>query len=373
MIKEAIAKLIEGIDTSTAPNRGLKAADKSAGSVSTLSIPRALARGSRRVDLTRDEARQVMEEIMTGQATMAQISAYLVAMRLKGEAIDEITGSAEIMRRHATKISYEGKGLLDTCGTGGDKSHTFNISTISALVAAGAGATVAKHGNRAVSSKCGSADLLKELGVNIEANVAVVEKCLKEIGIAFLFAPLLHESMKHAAPVRREIGIRTIFNILGPMTNPAGARHHLLGVFNPDLTKPLATALGELGSKHVLVVCGKDGLDEITTTAETAVAELKNGKVKTYKVRPADFGIKKAKLVDLKGADPASNAKLTIELLKGKIGPQRDIVILNAGAALYAADIAKSIKEGIKLAEASIDSGKAMKKLEGLKRLTNAG
>ena len=200
MIKEAIAKLIDGID------------------------------------LKQGEARSVMEEIMTDQATAAQISAYLVAMRLKGETIDEITGSAEIMRQHATKIIYEGKYILDTCGTGGDKSHTFNISTVSAFVAAGAGAVVAKHGNRAVSSKCGSADLLKELGINIEAKPAVVQNCLNKIGIAFLFAPLLHESMRYAVPVRREIGIRTIFNILGPMTNPAGARHHLLGVFDRDLT-----------------------------------------------------------------------------------------------------------------------------------------
>lgn len=334
-------------------------------------IKEAIGKLIEKADLTRDEASQVMEEIMTGQATMAQVSAYLVAMRAKGETIDEITGSAEIMRKHATRIAYEGDKLLDTCGTGGDKSHTFNISTISALVAAGAGAVVAKHGNRAVSSSCGSADLLKELGVNIEANVAVVEKCLKEIGIAFLFAPLLHESMKHAAPVRREIGIRTIFNILGPMTNPAGARHHLLGVFNADLTKPLALSLARLGSKHVLVVCGKDGLDEITTTSETLISELKNGKVNTYKVKPSDFGIKKAKPSDLKGGDVVFNAKLTLELLNGRKGPQRDIVVLNAGAAIYAADIAKNIKSGIKLAEESIDSGKALEKLQGLKKVSN--
>lgn len=334
-------------------------------------IKEAIGKLIEKVDLTRDEARQVMEEIMTGRATPAEISAYLVAMRAKVETIDEIIGSAEIMRMHATRIAYEGDKLLDTCGTGGDKSHTFNISTISALVAAGAGAVVAKHGNRAVSSKCGSADLLKELGVNIEAKPEVVERCLREAGIAFLFAPLLHESMKYAAPVRREIGIRTIFNILGPMTNPAGARHHLLGVFNADLTKPLALSLARLGSKHVLVACGKDGLDEITTTSETVISELKNGKVNTYKVKPSDFGIKKAKPSDLKGGDAAYNAKLTLELLSGKKGSQRDIVVLNAGAALYAADIAKDIKAGIKLAEESIDSGKALKKLQGLKRISN--
>lgn len=260
---------------------------------------------------------------------------------------------------------------MDTFGTGGDKRHTFNISTISAFVAAGAGAVVAKHGNRAVSSKCGSADLLKELGVNIEAKAEVVEKCLNQIGIAFLFAPLLHASMKYAAPVRREIGIRTIFNILGPMTNPACARHHLLGVFNEQITKTLANSLAELGSRHVLVVCGKDGLDEITTTAESVISELKNGRVKTYTVKPGDFGIKKAKPVDLKGADCAFNAKLTMDLLNGKKGPQRDIIVLNAGAALYASDIAKDIKTGISLAEESIDTKSAMRKLEQLKGMTN--
>jgi len=334
-------------------------------------IKDAIAKLVDRIDLSRVEAGQVMQEIMKGEATMAQISAYLVAMRLKGETIDEITGSAEIMRQYAVKIAPKSNKLLDTCGTGGDRSHTFNISTVSAIVASGAGAVVAKHGNRAVSSMCGSADLLKELGVNIEAKPGVMQRCLDEIGIAFLFAPLLHESMKYAAPVRREIGIRTIFNLLGPMTNPAGAKHHLLGVFNINLTEALAKVLAKLGSKHVLVVSGKDGLDEITTTGETIISELKNGKVKTYKIKPADFGIKKAKPADLKGRDAAFNAKLTLDILKGKKGPQRDIVILNAGAAIYAADIAKNIKQGIKLARESIDSASAMNKLEGLKKLTN--
>lgn len=322
-------------------------------------------------DLSLNEAKQAMQEIMRGEATVAQIAAYLVALRLKGETIDEIVGSAEIMRQCATKIASGKMNLLDTCGTGGDRSYTFNISTISAIVAAGAGAIVAKHGNRAVSSMCGSADLLKELGVNIEARPEIMHKCLNQIGIAFLFAPLLHESMKYAAPVRREIGIRTIFNILGPMTNPAGARHHLLGVFNAGLTEPLAKALAKLGSKHVLVVAGKDGLDEITTTSETIISELKKGSVKTYKVKPGDFGIKKAKPSDLKGRDVSFNAKLTMDILNGKKGAQRDIVILNAGAALYAADLAKNIKQGVKLAAQSIDSGRAKLKLEALKRMTN--
>lgn len=334
-------------------------------------IKEAIAKLIERNDLTRDEAAAVMEEIMTGRADVSQISAFLVAMRMKGETSQEITGCAQIMRKHATKITYEGAHLLDTCGTGGDKSRTFNISTVSAFVAAGAGAVVAKHGNRAVSSNCGSADLLKELAVNIEAGPDVVEKCLRQIGIAFLFAPLLHESMRYAAPVRRQIGIRTIFNILGPMTNPAGARHHLLGVFNPALTKLLAEVTKTLGSQHVLVVCGEDGLDEITTTGETLIAELNYGKIETYKIHPKDFGIKTAKPADLKGADSAFNAKLALDILKGSKGPQRDIVLLNAGAALYAADIAKDIKEGIKLAAEAIDTGKAMEKLEQLKKMTN--
>jgi len=334
-------------------------------------IKEAISKLIERIDLTNEEARQVMEEIMTGQATMAQISAYLVAMRMKGETIDEITDSAQVMRNHAAKIAYKGNNILDTCGTGGDGSFTFNISTVSALVASGAGAIVAKHGNRAVSSECGSADLLKELGVNIEAKQVVLEKCLRQAGIAFLFAPLLHESMKYAAPVRREIGVRTIFNILGPMTNPAGARHHLLGVFNWKLTKPLAQVMNKLGSKHVLVVAGEDGLDEITTISKTIISELKNGKVKTYKVSPSDFGIKKSKPSDLKGADVVTNAKMALEILNGAKGPKRDIVVLNAAAALYADDIAKNIKQGIKLAEESIDTGRAMAKLEDLKKLTN--
>lgn len=324
-----------------------------------------------RVDLTREETEKVFEEIMTGVATPPQIAAFITALRMKGETIEEISGAAYIMRKHATIINVDKEKLLDTCGTGGDGKHTFNISTVSAFVACGGGLTVAKHGNKSVSSKCGSADLLKELGVNIKASVQVVEKCLSEIGIGFLFAPLLHGAMKYAAPVRREIGIRTIFNILGPLTNPARACNQLLGVYDGSLAKPLANVLGKLGSRHSLVVYGSDGMDEVSTTAETLVCELKDGKVNSFRIKPEDFGIPRAKAEDLTGNDAAFNARIFQEVLEGVKGPRRDIVILNAGCAIYAGDGAKDIKEGIKLAEQSIDSGVALKKLTLLKEYTN--
>lgn len=335
MIKEAIAKLVKGIDLSQA------------------------------------EIESAMEEIMTGQALPTQIASFLTAMRMKGETIDEIAGAASIMRKHATKIKTKHSRLLDTCGTGGDEAHTFNVSTIAAFVVAGAGIPVAKHGNRCVSSKCGSADLLKALGVNIDIEPEVVSKCIDEIGIGFLFAPLLHKAMQYAIGPRREIGIRTIFNILGPMTNPAGATHQLLGVYDGELVEPIAKALGKLGSQHALVVHGLDGLDEVTTTDETQVSELKDGKVKSFKISPTDFGIKKANPKDLKGGDCDYNIKITMDILNGKEGPQLDIAVLNAGCAIYSADAAEDIGEGIKLARKSIASNSALKKLEQLKEFTN--
>lgn len=324
-----------------------------------------------KVDLTREETEKVFEEIMTGVATPSQIAALITALRIKGETIEEIAGAAAIMRKHAKIINVDKEKLLDTCGTGGDGKHTFNISTISAFVACGGGLTVAKHGNKSVSSKCGSADLLKELGVNIEASTEVVEKCLSEIGIGFLFAPLLHGAMKYAMPVRREIGIRTIFNILGPLTNPAGALNQLLGVYDENLVERLANVLGKLGSRHSLVVHGLDGMDEVSTTAETLVCELKDGKLNSFKIKPEDFGIPRAKAEDLTGSDAAFNARIFHEVLEGAKGPRRDIVLLNAGCAIYAGDGAKDIKEGIKLAEQSIMSGAALKKLTLLKEYTN--
>lgn len=334
-------------------------------------IREATAKIIERIDLTREEQELVFEEIMTGGATPSQIAAFITALRIKGETVEEITGAAHIMRKHATKINVDKKKLLDTCGTGGDSKDTFNISTISAFVACGAGLTVAKHGNRSVSSRCGSADLLKELGVNIEASLDVVKKCLVEIGIGFLFAPLLHGAMKYATPVRREIGIRTIFNILGPLTNPAGAANQLLGVYDKDLVEPLTDVLRRLGSRHCLVVHGLDGMDEITTTGETLVCELKDNRINSFKIKPEDFGIPKAEAEDLNGGDASFNAQLSREVLEGKKGPQRDIVIFNAGCAIYAGDGARDIEEGIRLAKRSIDSGAALKKLTLLKEYTN--
>ena len=322
-------------------------------------------------DLTESEMIEVMNEIMTGAASPGQIGAFITALRIKGETVAEITGAARVMREKVTKIEVRDKKVVDTCGTGGDETMTFNISTAAALVAAGAGLTVAKHGNRSVSSRSGSADVLKALGVNIEAEVKRVEECLKEIGIGFLFAPMLHGAMKYAAPVRREIGIRTIFNILGPLTNPAGARCQVIGVYDDSLTDVLGKVLANLGSEHAFVVRGEDGLDEITLAAETKVTELKNGALRTYHIKPEDFGFKRCKLEDLKGGDPAQNAEIIRAILKGKKGPQQDIVLLNAAAAIAAGGMANSIEEGIAAARGSIDSGAALDKLNKLVEMTN--
>ena len=335
-------------------------------------IREAIAKLVKCEDLSKNEMELAMEEIMTGQALPTQIAAFLTAMRIKGETIDEITGGAETMRRHATKIKTRHPVVLDTCGTGGDECQTFNVSTITAFVVAGAGVIVAKHGNRSVSSRCGSADLLKALGVNIDAEEQTVSKCIDETGIGFLFAPALHKAMQYAIGPRKEIGIRTIFNILGPMTNPAGATNQLLGVYDPGLTELIAKALGRLGSTHALVVHGKDGLDEVTTTDKTMISELKGGRVKTYEISPRDFGIKKAKAGDLKGGEPAENAKIAMDILSGEKGPKYDIVVLNAGCAIYAADKALSIKEGIRSAEESLESGLALEKLQALKEAASS-
>lgn len=334
-------------------------------------IKESIAKLVRSEDLSKPEIELSMEEIMTGQALPSQIASFLTAMRMKGETLDEIVGAASVMRKHATKIKTRHPVILDTCGTGGDESHTFNVSTVSAFVVAGAGIAVAKHGNRSVSSNCGSADLLKTLGVNIDAQERAVSRCLDEIGIGFLFAPMLHKAMQYAIGPRREIGIRTIFNILGPLTNPANATHQLLGVYDYKLTRPVAEALGRLGSVHALVVHGDDGLDEVTTTDSTQVSELKDGSVTNYEITPKEFGIKMSKPADLKGGDISQNAKIALAVLSGDKGPHRDIVLMNAGCAIYAADGARSIKEGIKIAEESIDSGQGLKKLEQLKEVTS--
>lgn len=325
-----------------------------------------------RKDLKKEEAFKVIEEIMQGKASPVQIAAFLVALRMKNETALEITGAALAMRQFVKRINIPSKVILDTCGTGADQRHTFNISTISAFVAAGCGIVVAKHGNRAVSSHCGSADLLEGLGININIDEKKVEECLKEVGIGFLFAPKLHPAMQYAQGVRKELGIRTIFNLLGPLTNPAFATHQLLGVYNEKLLKVFAGVLKNLGIKHGLVVCGLDGLDEITTTTGTLICELKKGKISSYKISPSDFGIKKSRLKDLLGGDTKANIQIAQDVLQGIKGPKRDIVLLNAGCAIYAADRASSIKEGIELAKESIDSGAAFKKLEALKQFTNS-
>ena len=323
--------------------------------------------------LTQAEATGVMGGIMSGESTSAQIGAFLIALRIKGETVDEIAGCAEAMRGKATRITTRHSSVVDTCGTGGDNSSTFNISTTAAFVLAGAGLCIAKHGNRAMSSRCGSADVLKSLGINLDLTPEQVGRCLDEVGIGFLFAPMLHTAMKHALGPRREIGTRTVFNVLGPLTNPAGAHRQLIGVYSPNLTDTLAEVLLRLGSERALVVHGSDGLDEITTTGETKVSELRDGMVQTYPIQPEDFGLKRASLQDLKGDDEETNAKILTDVLKGAEGPKRDVVLLNAAAGITAGGSASDIGEGISIARDSIDSGRAMKKLEGLRKMSNAG
>jgi len=323
--------------------------------------------------LSRQEAEAAMEQILTGQATPSQIAALAVALRMKGETVDELAGFAHVMRQKATHVPHQDPDVLDTCGTGGDGSNTFNISTTVALVAAGAGVRVAKHGNRAMSSQAGSADLLHELGVKIDLDAQGVGRCIDEIGIGFMLAPAMHGAMKHAGPTRKEIGVRTFFNLLGPLSNPAGAKRQLVGVFEGDFVEPVAAVLAQLGAERAWVVHGLDGLDELTTTDDTRVAEVKDGKVRSFYVSPQELGLELADPKDLKGGDPAMNAALTLAVLKGGSGPRRDIVLLNAAAALVVAGKAASLKEGLPLAAQSIDSGAALKKLEDLKRLSNAG
>jgi len=334
-------------------------------------IKEAIAKVTANRNLTEAEAETAMREIMQGEATDAQIAAYITGLRMKGETVEEITGSARVMREKAVHVKLNAPFQVDTCGTGGDMSHTFNISTTAAFVVASAGVAVAKHGNRSVSSKSGSADVLQALGINIEIPSHRVEECLSEVGIAFLFAPLMHQAMKFAIGPRREIGIRTVFNLLGPLTNPAGVTSQIMGVYSADLTGMLARVLGNLGSTHAYVVHGMDGLDEITTTDRTKVSELRDGEVNDYFIHPSDFDLPAGTPADLKGGDAKANAVLTLEVLKGEKGPKRDIVVLNAAAGLAAAGKAKDIRDGVRIAAESIDSGAALKKLEELKKFTN--
>ncbi len=330
-------------------------------------IQEAIKQLFRQKDLSGDLMEAVMEEIMTGKTDTSQIVSFLAALNKKGETADEITAAASVMRRHVTRIHVDKEPLLDTCGTGGDRKGIFNVSTASAFVASACGITVAKHGNRSVSSSCGSADILEALGININMPADKIEKCLNDLGIAFLFAPNLHPAMKYAIPARKQIGTRTIFNILGPLTNPAGATHQLVGVYERHWTNILATVLKNLGTVHALVVHSEDGLDEIATTANTFVCEEYKGKLDNYEINPEDFGFSEVKLEDLKGGSISDNVKIMLDVLSGKSGPHRDIVILNAAAAIYVCDKTKTIKEGISLASESIDSGRALKKLELLK------
>ena len=317
-------------------------------------------------DLREAEMMAVMEEIMEGVATPAQIAAFITALRIKGETVEEVTGAARIMRQKATRIDARSSVVVDTCGTGGDGRNTFNISTTAAFVVAAAGLTVAKHGNRAVSSGCGSADVLEALGVNIDAGPEIVEECLQEIGIGFLFAPRLHGAMKHAIGPRREIGIRTIFNMLGPLTNPAGATSQLIGVYDPRLTEMFAGVLKNLGAKRAFVVHGADGLDEATVTGETRVSELKEGLVTTYNIDPVDLFGELFPAVDLLGGNAETNARITREVLTGGGGARRRIVVLNAALAIVAGGKAGTLRDGIGTAEARIDGGAALQKLDAL-------
>jgi anthranilate phosphoribosyltransferase len=335
----------------------------------TIDIKRAIDITSRFGHLQGHEAEVVMNQIMAGAASESQIGAYLMALRMKGETRSEITGSARAMRANATRIpvSTPPEKLLDTCGTGGDRSGTFNISTTVAFVAAGAGIPVAKHGNRASTSKCGSADVLEALGVNIDLTPEQAGKSVDEIGIGFLYARSLHPAMKYVAAARRDMGVRTIFNILGPITNPAGAQRQLMGVFASDLTTFLAQVLSDLGAKSAMIVSGYGGLDELTTTGPNTVAHYLDGEVDTYPLDPTDYGFSPASIKDLLGDDAATNAAILRGVLSGSVtDSKRDVVLLNGGAALYAGGAASDLKDGIKLAKDSIDSGKALEKLDAL-------
>jgi len=334
-------------------------------------IREAILKVSRKEDLTYDEAYTTMDEIMSGEASEIQMSSYLTAMSMKGETIDEITASAEAMRNHCVRLLNDVEAL-EIVGTGGDGSNTFNISTTSSIVISAAGVPVSKHGNRSASSKCGAADVLEELGVNINIPPEKSVECLKKHNICFLFAQNYHIAMKYVAGVRKELGIRTIFNILGPLTNPAGATMQVLGVYDKELVEPLANVLNNLGVKSALSVYGVDGMDEISASDKTCVCEIKDGETKSYEIDPMDFGFEKCRKEDLVGGVPKENAQITLDILKGQKGPKRNAVVLNSAAGLYVAGVVESIKDGVKIAEEIIDSGKALTQLEKFIEFTNS-
>ncbi len=333
-------------------------------------IREAIEKVVKRIDLTEAEMREVFEEIMSGKAESSEIAAFLDALRKKGETVEEITVAAKVMREKALRINVGNNTILDTCGTGGSPISTFNISTTAAFVACGLDVKVAKHGNRSASCQCGSADVLEALGVKIDIAPDRVGKCIKEVGIGFMFAPVFHAAMKYAAAPRKELGGKTIFNILGPLSNPAGATHQVIGVYDAKLTEIMAGVLKNLGSKRAFVVCGMDGLDEITITDRTKISELDKGKVRTYYVTPEDFGAKRARLEDLKGAGPKENAEIILSVLKGEHSARRDIVLANASAGLVCVGRAKDFKVGFNLAAESVDSGRALDKLSKLVEFT---
>jgi anthranilate phosphoribosyltransferase len=322
------------------------------------------------ISLSQSEMVECMNEIMEGNATDAQIGAFLTALRIKGETVEEITGAARVMREKATRIKAP-EGVVDTCGTGGDMAHTFNISTTTAIVVSACGVPVAKHGNRSVSSRSGSADVLEALGVKIDLSPESVEKCLHDTGFGFLFAPLFHPAMKYAIGPRREMGIRTIFNILGPITNPAGAKRQILGVFSDKLTEPLAHVLANLGAEDVMVFHGEDGLDEITITNSSKVSRLRKGNVENFFVSPEDFGFSRAPVESLAGGDSNENASITREILRGETGPRRDVVVMNAALTLQVAGRTEDLSEASVIVQEAIDSGQALDKLDEIIEITN--
>lgn len=335
-----------------------------------LSVKDALALASEGISLSREQARAAMQGIMTGAATPAQIGGFLLALRMKGETVEEITGFAETMRSFAGTVGTARERLLDTCGTGGSGIHKFNISTASALIAASASVRVAKHGNRSASGRAGSADVLEALGVNIGIDGNQAAECLDRIGICFLFAQTYHPSMKHAAAPRRELGVRTVFNLLGPLTNPAGADRQLLGLYDANRTEQIASVLGNLGAKRAMVVAGLDGLDEISVSGPTRVSELKNGAVHTYEITPEELGLERHSLENILGGDAAHNARIVRGVLSGERGARRDIVLANAGACIYTAGAAQDLAEGVRKAANIVDSGQALDKLEQLIQTT---
>ncbi|MGE5591427.1 MAG: anthranilate phosphoribosyltransferase [Bacillota bacterium] len=337
-----------------------------------MDIRELMAKAAAGKDLTEFESARAMEEIMTGQATPSQIAAYLIALRMKGETPEEIAGAARVMREKAVPVPHSLPLVVDTCGTGGGRTKTFNISTAAAFVVAGAGVPVAKHGNRSFTTQCGSADVLEALGVNLDLTPERVGEALELLGIGFLFAPALHVAMKYAAVPRRELGIDTIFNCLGPLANPARPQVQVIGVFREDLVGKVAAAMARLGTRTTLVVHGDGGLDELSLSGPSQVAEVRDGHIRRYEVRPEDVGLTPAPAEALAGATPEHNAAIVQGVLRGETGPARDVVCMNAGAALYAAGTAASIREGVRLAQESIDSGRAQARLDALRLFTHA-